>query len=100
MADVRKMLPRKRRDLPEWEVSDGGQVLGWIKEWHATTTRTVFYRATAIHPTNGRHVGLESSPDFENRVQVIVDFHNDPATGRAHYRELPRTTPPAQPSSS
>ena len=100
MAEFRKMLPRRQRDLPEWEVSTDGQVIGWVSEWHATTTRTIFYRSTAVHPVNGKHVGLESSPDFENRVQAIVDFNADPATGKAHYRELPKTTPPAPPSSS
>ena len=81
------MLPKRQRDRPEWEVSVDGQVIGWITQWQATTSRTLFYRATAIHPANGRQVSLESSPDFDNRVRVIEGFHLDTATGRAHYRE-------------
>lgn len=100
MVQVRRMLPAKRNDPPEWEISVDGVVIGWIVQWKPPRGRTVFYRATVIHPGNGKLVGLESDPDFDNRVHVIEEFHRDPATGRAHYREISRTTPPARPSSS
>lgn len=44
----------------------------------------MFYFATGIHPVTGKHHRLEGNIDFDDRVNVIADFHQDPMTSRQH----------------
>lgn len=76
-------------ETPRWEVTYGSQatgwtVIGWIEEHRLRGARNLFYFATGIHPRTGRHVRLEGSTDFDERVNTIADFHQDPMTSRQH----------------
>jgi hypothetical protein len=76
-------------ELPRWEVSYGGEatgwvVIGWIEEQRLRGARNPFFFATAVHPSNGRVYRLEGNIDFDERVNVIADFHLDPMTSRQH----------------
>ena len=44
------MIPARRNDLPEWEISLDNRMIGWVREWHATTSPYQFYRAIGIDP--------------------------------------------------
>jgi hypothetical protein len=75
---VRLMIPARRNDLPEWEISRDQHVIGWVREWHASTSTRPFYRATGIDPDTGQRVALESSADRDERIQAVQDFHEHP----------------------
>jgi hypothetical protein len=84
---VRKMMPRRERDLPEWEVSIDGSVVGWIRQHKIGRAISTFYNATAIYPPTGQLVNLENSIDFDERLAVIVAFVEDPERFRGvHFR--------------
>lgn len=90
-VSVRKLPAATTRlsELPRWEVTYGSQatgwtVIGWIEEHHLRGARNTFYFAIGIHPKTGRHVRLEGNADFDDRVNVIADFHQDPMTSRQH----------------
>lgn len=76
-------------EAPRWEVTCGSEaigwtIIGWIEEQHLRGAKNPFYFATAVHPTNGRVYRLEGNIDFDDRVNVIADFHQDPMTSRQH----------------
>lgn len=76
-------------ELPKWEVSYGCEatgwvVIGWIEERSLRGASRRFYFATGVHPTTGKHYRLEGDTDFDDRVNVIADFHIDPMTSRQH----------------
>lgn len=76
-------------ELPRWEVTYGSQdtgwtVIGWIEEHHLRGARNPFFFASAIHPGNGKVYRLEGNIDFDERVNTIADFHQDPMTSRQH----------------
>jgi hypothetical protein len=77
---IRPMIPARRNDLPEWEISLDHQVIGWVREWHASTSSRPFYRAIGIDPDNGNRVNLENSSDRDERVQAVQAFHDYPDT--------------------
>ena len=90
-VSVRKLPAATNRptELPRWEVTYGSQatgwtVIGWIEEHHLRGARNTFYFAIGVHPKTGRHVRLEGNTDFDDRVNVIADFHQDPMTSRQH----------------
>lgn len=77
------------QDCPGGRVTYGSQatgwtVIGWIEEHHLRGARNTFYFAIGVHPKTGRHVRLEGNTDFDDRVNVIADFHQDPMTSRQH----------------
>jgi hypothetical protein len=78
MDEIRLMLPEKRSSLPRWELKRDGKVIGWIQEFHMARVTRHFFEAIGIDPENGNHVSLEMSTDFEQRVEVIKDFHEHP----------------------
>jgi hypothetical protein len=78
MDEIRLMIPARRNDLPEWEISRDHQVIGWVREWHPSTSSRPFYRAIGIDPDNGNRVNLENSGDREERIQVVKEFHDHP----------------------
>lgn len=59
-------------------------MIGWIEEHHLRDARNAFHFAIGIHPKTGRHVSLEGNTDFDDRVNVIANFHQDPMTSRQH----------------
>ena len=81
-ATVRKMLPSKRNDRPEFEISLDGVVIGWLKE-HPYRGDS-FWGAIGIHRPTGERVDLELSKDFEGRVETLVTFWNDPMSSKQH----------------
>jgi len=78
MTAARLMIPARKTDLPEWEISLNDQVIGWVQEWHASTSSRPFYRAIGVDPDNGHRVNLESSTDRAERITAVQDFHNHP----------------------
>jgi len=77
--EVRKRLPTRRWNEPaSWEVLLDGVPIGRIDEWHTRRARATFYRATVIDGGDGRPIRLESSTDFEERVELIVRVSADP----------------------
>lgn len=78
MDEIRLMIPARRNDLPEWEISLDHQVIGWVREWHASTSSQPFYRAIGIDPENTNRVNLESSGDRNERIQTVHEFHDHP----------------------
>lgn len=79
----------KPTELPRWEVTYGSEatgweVIGWIQEQALRGASNRFYFATGIHPDTGNHHRLEGNIDFDERVNVIADFHQDPMTSRQH----------------
>ena len=74
---------------PRWEVSYGSEatgwtVIGWIEQHTLRGAKNPFYFATGIHPKTGKAYRLEGNIDFDERVNVIADFHLDPMTSRQH----------------
>ncbi|MFT3832486.1 MAG: hypothetical protein QM711_04075 [Micropruina sp.] len=72
-----------------WEVvygceATGWAVIGWVEERALGRAKSRFYFATGIHPVTGKHYRLEGSTDFDERVNVVGDFHIDPMTSRQH----------------
>lgn len=85
-VEVRQLPPKRLRDLPEWEVTDGRGAAGWLVEKHlGTKSKNVFYHATALHPETGERVDIESSTDFNEMLQAIAAFRADPESS-VHWR--------------
>jgi hypothetical protein len=88
---VRKLPSATGRPAEQarWEViygceATGWSVIGWVVEQWLGRARSKFYFATAVHPVTGKHYRLEGSTDFDERVNVVGDFHVDPKTSRQH----------------
>ena len=79
-AVARLMIPARRNDPPEWEISLNHQVIGWVRQWHPSTSSRPFYRAIGIDPDTGHRVNLENSADRDERIQAVHDFHDHPET--------------------
>jgi hypothetical protein len=82
--EVRLMIPASRLALPRWEVSVDGEVVGWIQESKIGRSTVTFYKALGVHPETGRHVNLENSTDLDERVRVLLDFHENPERFKRH----------------
>jgi hypothetical protein len=65
-------------------VSVSGRVIGWIDAHRLRGASATFYYATGVHPDTGEKYRLESSTDFEERVEVLRQFHEDPMSSRQH----------------
>lgn len=94
------MIRTRRSEMPRWEASGDGRVIGWVKaHWigHASAT---FYKAYGIDPS-GEVVNLENSTDRDERVRVVVGFNEDPEPWRGMHWHLrygnveSRVVPPA-----
>jgi hypothetical protein len=72
--------------LPEWDVIVDGRVVGRIEAWRARGASATFYRATTFDARSGKPIPLESSTDFDERVQKIVDVHEDPDAFLSRWR--------------
>ena len=90
-VSVRRMPAATTRasEHPRWEITYGDEatgwrIIGWIEEQHLRGAKNPFYFATAVHPTNGKVYRLEGNIDFDDRVNVIADFNQDPMTSRQH----------------
>lgn len=89
VVSVRQLPLARLRDLPRWEVSYGSEatgwiVIGWIQQERLRGAKNPFYFATGIHPKTRKHYRLEGATRFDDRVNVIADFHRDPMTSRQH----------------
>lgn len=86
-AAVCQLSSRRLRDLPKWEISRDGQVIGTIRAETIGNARSMFYHAFGRHPGTGAIVNLELSTDFEEVVHVIVRLQDAPAeTYGIHWR--------------
>ena len=81
MDEIRLMIPSRRNDLPEWEINRNGQVIGWVRQWSASTSSRPFYCAIGIDPKNGNRVNLESSGDRDERIRAVHEVHDHPEAG-------------------
>ncbi len=82
-------LTGRSTERARWEVvygceATGWSVIGWVEERALGRAKSRFYFATGIHPVTGKHYRLEGSTDFDERVNVVGDFHIDPMTSRQH----------------
>lgn len=80
--------------LPRWEVTYGGQatgwlVIGWLDEHPPRDTKHPIYIAYAIHPVNGKVYRLDGNISFDERVNTIADFHQNPMTSPQHLIQSP-----------
>ena len=80
MDEIRLMIPTRRNGLPGWEISRDGHVIGWVRQWSASTSSRPFYRAIGIDPENGNRVNLENSGDREERIHAVHEFQDHPET--------------------
>ena len=86
MDDVRRMIPKRLDDLPEWEVSRDGRIIGWVRQKRVGRSVSTFFEAIGIHPVTGERVRLELSTDFDERVAAISQLQDDPeATRGVHW---------------
>ncbi len=92
-ADVREMLRSKRDEMPQWEVSNDGRVVGWVRSLRIGHSSVTFYEAIGIDPS-GERVSLECSGDRDERILVVVAFGEDPEPWRGiHWH--PRSAVPS-----
>jgi hypothetical protein len=75
---VRKMWPKRRFDLPEWELSRDGKIVGYLKQWRASRGGVVFFNLTAFHPETGKALDMGSDTKFDARVAKLDSFLADP----------------------
>lgn len=81
-VELRLLPPRSRRirnHSPEWEVWLDGQRVGHIEQWRVPSASSTFFRATAIHPDNGKPIPLESNTELAERVEKVIAARRDPA---------------------
>lgn len=91
-------LPATTRGLaepPRWEVrygceAVGWKVIGWIEELHMRGVPKPFFFAIGVHPRTGRHYRLEGNIDFDERVNTVADFYQDPMTSWQHLGKVAR----------
>ncbi len=87
--DVRELRPAKGDRFPRWSVTLGSVVIGHVQAHRIGRSSVVFYRAEVVAP-DGQHVDLESHPTRENRVAVLIAFHEDPEVFRGlHWHPRP-----------
>lgn len=79
------MPPGRRGDLPRWEVWLHARRLGWIQEKHLRGARLPFFEAIAPHPITGKPISLELHTDRDDRVQVLVEFAEEPERYGQHW---------------
>jgi hypothetical protein len=84
--DERLMIPQSRTALPKWEYTWEGEVVGWVEEIRIGHSTRRFYRATGVHPVTGGRVVLENGTDREERVWILMDFHEHPDRYHHHLR--------------
>lgn len=78
---VREMIRTRRSEMPRWEVSQDGHVIGWVEAHRIGNASATFYKAWGIGPS-GEVVNLENSTDRDERVRVVVAFHENPEPWR------------------
>lgn len=90
MPYTRELVQPLRVAFRRWEVraEEGSPVIGWLQEHRIGRSSTLFIEATATDPF-GDVVDLESSPDWDDRLQAVLRFHEYPERelGR-HWRPL------------
>ena len=79
---VREILRAKRDDMPRWEVSSEGRVVGWVRSLRIGHSSVRFYEAIGIDP-RGEQGSLECGGDRDERVRVVVAFHEHRSPGAA-----------------
>ncbi len=85
---TRLLLPstRRRREPPRWEVRLGATVIGWIEARKVGNASATFYFAEGVHPVTGVVYRLESSTEFDERLDLLRRFHADPMVAEQHLR--------------
>lgn len=78
---VREMIRTRRNEDQRWEVSVDGRVVGWVRAHKIGRSSSTFYEAKGIDPS-GRVIDLENSTDRDERIRVVVAFHDDPEPWR------------------
>lgn len=78
---IREMIRTREREMPRWEVSIDGRVIGWVRALRIAGANLTFYEATGIDP-DGASVVLECSSDREERIARVIVFDEDPEPWR------------------
>ncbi|WP_344754744.1 hypothetical protein [Gryllotalpicola koreensis] len=79
---TRLMWPKRRLDLPEWEVMVGGRIVGWVRQVRIGRSSVVFFEATGM--LDGERVRLEVTADRDERFRVVAEFSVAPQRYRRH----------------
>jgi hypothetical protein len=85
--NVRKMLPARRNELPVFEISLDGDVIGLVAQTALRGAVNVFYRAWGIYPETTRRIDLQLSIDRDQQIETVRRFHENPQEFERH---LPR----------
>ncbi|MCU1524840.1 MAG: hypothetical protein JWO18_1734 [Microbacteriaceae bacterium] len=78
MDDLRQLAPATRFELPVWELTHDGQVIGWVCEKVIAHCTSHFFHSIGIDPDTDRVIDLEMSTDFDERVLSVRAFHIHP----------------------
>ncbi len=76
--EIRKLAPASKRSWrapPEWDIWLDDVRIGHVRQW---TRGSIFYDATVFHPDYRDPIRVESSTDFDERVQKIIEVARDP----------------------
>jgi hypothetical protein len=81
---TRQLPPATRYSLPIWEITEGTEVLGWVKQKRLKSASAPFFEAVILHPVDEQHYSLELSANFDERVETVLAFHRDPPAFNHH----------------
>lgn len=81
---VRQMLPSRRGELPVFEISLDGEVIGFVHETRLRGAVNPFYRAWGIYPGTTRRIDLQLATGFDMQVDVVRRFHSYPQEFARH----------------
>ena len=84
-----RLLPpatKRKSEPPRWEVRLGSTVIGWIEARKIGSASATFYFAYGVLRTTGETINLESSIEFDERVDLLRRFHADPMVAEQHLR--------------
>ncbi len=82
--EIRKMLPSRRGELPAFEISLDGQVIGRVHQTALRGAVNAFFRAVGVFPGTTRKVDLQLNTDLQDRVDTVVRFHDYPQESERH----------------
>ena len=80
-VQMRRMLPSKRDELPRWELTRDGRIIGWVRSLRIGHSTPMFYEAIGVDPA-GERVSLECSGDRDERIAQVAAFDVDPEPWR------------------
>ena len=71
---------------PKWEVRLGSTLIGWKEAHKIGSASATFYFAYGVMAGTDETVDLESSIEFDERVDLLQRFHAHPMVAEQHIR--------------